>query len=451
MRLALALVLACTPLLAQNFQNLATTDDGSRLYFSSTSALAGSGESPFARIFVFGPEGLHVFAQQDASSLRWPSASGKSDVVAFTGDSQANVALGSGAVFWTGSGRGMVSRNARFALFASGQSARVVEFGGPGGYSATLDPAAWTDAGIASDGTAAVPGAGSIQILRASGVTQYPTQGMPVAAAIDDKATTVAYQIQGRIILLDLATGVESAGADPGMQPRLSNDGKVLLYLAPDTNGTQQAWIGARQLTTDDAGITEATLSGDGALVYAVADSKRVLRIDVTSGQITDLTSAITKPASERPRVISMTAAAGQICYQVANATSIQIQPGVGPVTAPAACLAARPAMTTTYTLTAANEAGAVTASATLEVTSVAITSFTNDPSFSPAAGGPVSLSWTTQNAMSVGITGSGLPPGPYPVNGSLVVRPVTNTNYTLIAYGANGQAVSSVLYVFVR
>jgi hypothetical protein len=451
MRLALGLALACAPLLAQNFQNLATTDDGARLYFSSTSPLAGSGESPFARIFVFGPQELHVFAQQDASSLRWPSVSAKSDIVAFTGDAQANLALGNGAVFWTGSGRGIVSRNARFALFASDQSARIVELGGPGSYSATLDATVWTHAGIAADGTAAVPGAGSIQILRASGVTQYPTPGMPVSAVIDDNATTVAYEAQGRIILLDLATGAETVGADPGVQPRLSNDGKVLLYLAPDAKGTQHAWIGARQITAGDAGISEATLSGDGAVAYAVAGSVRVLRIDVASGQVEDLTAAITKAAPERPRVISMTATAGQICYQVANATTIQIQPGIGAVTAPAACLTARPAVTTTYTLTAANDAGAVTASATLEVASVAITTFTSDPSYSPAAGGPVTLSWTTQNAMSVGITGSGLPPGPYPVNGSLVVRPVTNTNYTLIAYGANGQAVSSVLYLFVR
>ena len=43
------------------------------------------------------------------------------------------------------------------------------------------------------------------------------------------------------------------------------------------------------------------------------------------------------------------------------------------------------------------------------------------------------------------------VPGGALPVNGSVVVKPVTNTSYTLIAYGANGQAVSSVLYIFVR
>ena len=66
-------------------------------------------------------------------------------------------------------------------------------------------------------------------------------------------------------------------------------------------------------------------------------------------------------------------------------------------------------------------------------------------------AGGAVTLSWTTQNAVRVTITGLGLPADQPPLSGSLVVKPVTNTSYTLIAYGANGQAVTAVLYIFVR
>ena len=79
------------------------------------------------------------------------------------------------------------------------------------------------------------------------------------------------------------------------------------------------------------------------------------------------------------------------------------------------------------------------------------ILSFRNEPSFSPVSGGPVTLSWTTQNAERVNMTGLGAPGGSLPANGTFVVRPDTNTSYTLFAYGANGQAVSSVLYVFVR
>jgi hypothetical protein len=456
MRLALGFAVACAALYAQSaatpeFRNLATTDDGSRLYFSSSAALAGAAASQFSRIFVFGPQGLHVFAQQDNQALSRPSASGGAEVVAYTGDSQSSLALGSGAVFWTGAGRAYISRNARYALFASDGAATVLNLGSLAKFTAAFDPVQGTGAGIASDGTAAIPGSTSIQILRASGMTSFPAQGIPAAAAIDDQAATVAYEANGRIILLDLASGTESIGADPGVAPRLSSDGTVLLYLAPDANGVQQAWAGTRQLTAEDAGISEAVLSGDGATAYAVVNLTRILRIDVASGRSTDITAAITKAVPQQPRVISLTAGSGQLCYQVENATSITIQPQFGVVPPPGACLTAKPSITTTYTLTASNDSGTTTASATLEVASVAITGFTNDPAYSPSAGGPVTLQWTTQNAVSVGLTGLGVPAGTLLVNGSVVVHPVTNTTYTLIAYGANGQAVSAVLYIFVR
>jgi hypothetical protein len=392
-----------------------------------------------------------LFAQQDAQNLASPSVSGSAAVVAFGGGLRSNLALGNGAVFWTAAGRAVISRNARFALFASDSTATVLDLGSVVSYTAALDPAVWSGAGIASDGTAAIPGAASIQIVRASGTTVYPAQGAPHSPAIDDKAATVAYEAQGRIILMDLASGAESIAADPGAAPGLSNDGRTLLYLAPDANGAQQAWAGARQLTAEGAGITEAVLSGDGSTAYAVVNSARVLRIDVASGQIADITAAITAPAPQSPRVVSLSANGGQLCYQVENATNISIQPGFGVVPGPAACLTVHPAFTTTYTLTASNDAGSATASATVAVTSVAITAFTNDPPYSPIAGGPVNLIWTTQNAVSVGLTGLGVPPGKLPVKGSVTVNPVTNTTYTLIAYGADGQAVSAVLYVFVR
>ena len=80
----------------------------------------------------------------------------------------------------------------------------------------------------------------------------------------------------------------------------------------------------------------------------------------------------------------------------------------------------------------------------------VRITSFSNSPDFSGKAGDPVVLSWTTEGATSVTLTGLGVPTGPLPVNGNVTVNPITNTTYTLIAYGPNG-SVSAVLYVFVR
>jgi hypothetical protein len=71
-------------------------------------------------------------------------------------------------------------------------------------------------------------------------------------------------------------------------------------------------------------------------------------------------------------------------------------------------------------------------------------------PEFSSAAGSPVTLSWATENATSVIITGSSAPTGTLPLSGSATVTPNSNADFRLTAYGA-GSPVSVVLHVFVR
>jgi hypothetical protein len=299
-----------------------------------------------------------------------------------------------------------------------------------------------------------------IQIMRLTGLQSFPVQGPGNSAVIDDGAKTVAYEAAGGIVLLDIASGTETEAAAIGSQPCLTNDGQTLLYLAPDAWGTTQAWIGQSQLTTEGAGIAEAVISGDGSTVYALTGAMHLLRFDVASGSRTDLAAAILATATpEAPRVVSFTVApsaiapgaTAQLCYNVQNATTVNIQPAFGVVPSTSACLTASPSSRTTYTLTATNDAGSTTAAATLDVAVTRILTFTNDPAYSPASGSAVTLSWTTENASMVRITGLGAPATPLPAAGSLVVNPVTNTTYTLSAYGTNGQAVNAVLYIFVR
>ena len=87
----------------------------------------------------------------------------------------------------------------------------------------------------------------------------------------------------------------------------------------------------------------------------------------------------------------------------------------------------------------------------TVNVGAVRITSFTANPVTSTAAGNPVVLSWTTQNATSVVLIGSELGPQTLGPNGSKTVNPITNSVYTLTAYGPGGQTVSATISVFVR
>jgi outer membrane protein OmpA-like peptidoglycan-associated protein len=177
-----------------------------------------------------------------------------------------------------------------------------------------------------------------------------------------------------------------------------------------------------------------------------------------TDGKPVNATAVVAVTAGDVPRIIQFglnpstinVGGQSQLCWQVENATSVSISPGIGTVDA-AGCRTVNPSVTTSYVLTATNASGSVTASATLTVGSVKILTFTNDPPFSPISGGPVNLTWTTSGAVSVTITGLGVPSGTLPVNGTITVNPTTNSDYTLTAYGPDGQAVSAVLHVFVR
>jgi hypothetical protein len=140
-----------------------------------------------------------------------------------------------------------------------------------------------------------------------------------------------------------------------------------------------------------------------------------------------------------------------KLCWQVTNATSISITPGVGTNLNANDCATVTPSTTTTYTLTATNGAGMIQANVTVVVGTVQILSFTANPPNSSFAGTPVVLSWTTANTTSVVIIGGDIPPTTGQPNGSITINPISNQTYTLTAYGPGGQTVSATISVFVR
>jgi hypothetical protein len=150
------------------------------------------------------------------------------------------------------------------------------------------------------------------------------------------------------------------------------------------------------------------------------------------------------------PNVISQ-GQSTKLCWQVTGATNITIVPGIGSNLAANDCATVSPQTTTTYTLTATNASGQIQANVTVTVGATQILSFTADPPFSLAAGTPVTLSWTTANAVSVVIVGQGVTPQTLPANGTLVVKPEVTTAFTLTAYGPAGQTVSVTISEVVR
>ena len=158
------------------------------------------------------------------------------------------------------------------------------------------------------------------------------------------------------------------------------------------------------------------------------------------------------------PRIIKFSAApltipAGStstLLWLVDNADSVTIDQGVGTVDR-AGTRDVSPATTTTYTLTAKNAFGSVTAQVTVNVTQPppapvppTITSFTASPSTSPNPGSPVVLTCKANNAKSVVISGVGT----VDANGNLTVNPQATTTYVCVAVGPTGLQASANLTV---
>jgi hypothetical protein len=218
-------------------------------------------------------------------------------------------------------------------------------------------------------------------------------------------------------------------------------------------------------LSWSTSGGTNVSISGVGNVtpngsttVSPQSTTTYTLSVVGANGQTVTAPVTVTVATGTIPQVVTFVATpqnidAGQstkLCWQVTNATNISITPGVGTNLNANDCATVSPTTTTTYTLTATNATGQIQANATVNVGQVRILSFNADPVFSAKAGDPVTLSWTTSNATSVVLVGN-VQPQILPVNGSVVVNPITNTTFTLTAYGPGGQTVSVTIEVFVR
>jgi uncharacterized cupredoxin-like copper-binding protein len=213
-------------------------------------------------------------------------------------------------------------------------------------------------------------------------------------------------------------------------------------------------------------GATQVSISGVGSVVLngsttvsPATTTTYTLSATSSDGKTVTAPITITVASGTVPQVVVFVAtpstidagSSTKLCWQVTGATAISITPGVGTNLNANDCATVSPTQTTTYTLTATNATGQIQANATVNVGAVRITSFTANPVTSTAAGNPVVLSWTTQNATSVVLIGSEIPAQTLPSNGSLTVNPITNSVYTLTAYGPGGQTVSGTISVFVR
>lgn len=137
------------------------------------------------------------------------------------------------------------------------------------------------------------------------------------------------------------------------------------------------------------------------------------------------------------------------LTWDARNADDVTIS-GLGSVS-PQGSTTVTPDQTTTYTITARNNVGEVTATATVTVRGLAaqveILEFTANPGQLAVPGDPAVLSWDTRNAVKVVITGV----GEVPLSGEVTVNPTVTTTYTLNATDVDGSEATAVLIVKVE
>jgi hypothetical protein len=219
---------------------------------------------------------------------------------------------------------------------------------------------------------------------------------------------------------------------------------------------------GATQVTIDQ-GIGNVALTGSRT-VSPASTTVYTMTATNSSGSATAttevmVTGSVTPPTpAGLPTINSFTATPSVISlgdstnltWSVSNATSVSINHGVGTV-GPSGNTFVSPPTTTTYTLTATNASGSLSAAALVQVSGMpspssglpVINYFNASPPIISSIGGSSLLRWNTSNATSVTID-NGI--GPVASHGTLVVSPPSTVVYTLTAANGYGYVTQTLL-----
>jgi uncharacterized protein (TIGR03437 family) len=339
-----ALLLCVSSCLTAQIQDLATTDDGTVLYFSTPYRLKGATDVGYSKIFRYTNGEFQLFREialvPEPPDTNFylagrPSVSGDGRTIVYT--ASRNCVGGSHCIFFVYHEGFVVSANGPDKIVSGG----LVTLSPDGRYvliTATGNPyfqydVSWSDLsqgtilniggllsaspigdqrqGIGNGGTVVISdnqgpflwNQGHIQRLAFSAA---PTQ---VRLSADSReivyeAAPVGgnYELHGYSVAtgqdLILATGAgapaDSRNLSSYFHPSLTKDGSLVAYILNNQLVVQATHtLGARHLASAADGFTDAVISGNGNVVYAVTGSDRLLRADVTSGAIMELSAAV--------------------------------------------------------------------------------------------------------------------------------------------------------------
>jgi len=256
--------------------------------------------------------------------------------------------------------------------------------------------------------------------------TQQPSSGPQILFCSAEPLTITLGQ---STTLVWTTSGATSVSIAPGIGT-VSNSGSISVTPTQSTNYVVTA-TNSTGSTTCSIGVTVNTGGGGNNQAPIIAQF------------------------SANPSTIN-TGQSSMLSWQVTNATTVSISPTLGSVAASGSS-GVTPPQTTTYTLTASNQFGSVTASVTVVVNTAppppppnqppVITSFTANPPMSPSPGSPVVLNCQATGVRAInGILISGY--APVDQNGNLTVYPQQTTTYVCLAINTIGQEATKTLTV---
>jgi uncharacterized protein (TIGR03437 family) len=326
-------------------QDLATTADGGQVYFSTPYRLKGSTDPGYPKLYRYAERGFELFRE---FQLRFepspdtnffmaerPSVSADGQTVAFT--AARNCAGGShciGFVYFQswiahngagdasiGSGRITLSPNARFALvtdrggtFGPSPIALYDLSAGAATVLANFQPIGDGRYAAANDGAVLLLGSSAGAVLWRSGVFMpLQFEAPPACARLSANDSLIVYESDpsgpGTITLRahDISTGREivliSAPTPRDYQPpptpstylhpTLTYDGRMVAYtLGTDLFIQRTDGAAPSKLASAPEGFQDAVISGFGNVVYASTVTGRLLKIDIGSGSLVELSAA---------------------------------------------------------------------------------------------------------------------------------------------------------------
>jgi len=281
---------------------------------------------------------------------------------------------------------------------------------------------------------------------------QQDVYGGPGAHPVKNRSRTLLISILA-IVLVLVAGGVIFAVKGNLLSPP---ELPVVTTFTSDPSA-----ITAGQVTTlswDVSGATSVTI--DQGIGTVPSKGTKVLTPDETTtytltatnkGGSETAASTVTIKEASAPVINSFEAnpetigASGSstLSWIISGATSASITPGVGDVS-PNGITTVSPSTTTTYTITAANDTGSVTATATVTIAGGGkpfVKTFTADH-LTVAIGQACILKWSVEGATAV-MMDHGF--GPVGLSGTRVVYPEATDTYVLTAINGEGETIAEL------